>query len=344
MKKYVRLKLLNTFSIDVLAKYVIKIYHEYVLLKMWRKFFNQGIPILILGGGSNVLFLENYVGIILLNRIKGILVTENKKTWKLHIGAGEKWSELVTYTISNNLPGLENLADIPGFVGAAPIQNIGAYGVELSQICEYVDVLELKNGKKIRFTAAECNFQYRDSIFRKYFNKYAIIFVGLQLLKHWNPVLKYHELADFRNRQVTSYQIFNFISLIRKKKLPDPIIFGNAGSFFKNPIVNIKVMHHLLKIYPKVPYVLQGNDKIKLSAGWLIERCRLKGYIFGEAAVYYKQALILINVRQMATGTEIAALAFYVYNRVLEEFNIHLKPEVRFIGNYGEVCPNKLFI
>lgn len=344
MKRYVCLKLLNTFAIDVLAEYVVTVYDEKTLLDFWRRFFNRDIPILILGGGSNVLFLEDYTGIILLNRIKGFFVTESEEAWKLHIGAGEKWDDLVVYTLNNNMPGLENLGCIPGFVGSAVIQNIGAYGVELSQICEYVDVLELKNGRKIRFTAAECDFQYRDSIFKKYLNRYVIVFVGLKLLKKWKPVLKYHELSCFLDYQVTPLQIFNFIYLIRKKKLPNPSIFGNAGSFFKNPIIDIKEANYLFQYYPNIPYFLQKNDKIKLSAGWLIECCQLKGYKFGEAAVYYKQALVLINVRQMATGTEIAALAFYIYKKVLKKFNICLQPEVRFIGSCGEINLQEFFV
>lgn len=344
MEKFVSLKFLNTFAINVLASYVVTVYDEYALLKFWGKSFHQDMPVLILGEGSNVLFLENYVGIILLNRIKGIFIAENKDYWKLHVGAGEKWNDLVIFTLNNNMPGLENLACIPGYVGAAPIQNIGAYGVELSQICEYVDVLDLRNGNRIRFTAVECNFQYRDSIFKQYVNKYVIIFVGLRLHKHWKPTLRYHKLACLNSARVTPYQIFNLIYVMRKKKLPNPKIFGNAGSFFKNPIVDVKVAQSLLQIYPDIPHFLQKDNKIKLSAGWLIEHCQLKGYVLGEAAVYYKQALVLVNVRQIATGTEIAALAFYIYKRVLHEFNICLQPEVRFMGNIGELNPKKLFM
>lgn len=344
MSMRVPLKYLNTFSIDVSAKCVITIHNEYMLLKIWSRYFNQGIPVLILGGGSNVLFLENYIGVVLLNRIKGIFITENEKVWRLHIGAGEKWSELVIFTINKNMPGLENLAFIPGYVGSASIQNIGAYGVELSQVCEYVDVLELKNGKKIRFYSSECEFQYRSSIFRKYFNEYAVVYVGLRLFKHWKPVLKHNEFSIFRSFQITYRQIFNLVYLMRKKKLPNPNRIGNAGSFFKNPVVSIKLMQNLFHKYPNIPYVYQTSDRIKLSAGWLIEYCSLKGCMFGEAAVYHKQALILINIRQMAVGTEIAALALYIYNKVFKEFNICLQPEVRLINSYGEINPKKLFI
>lgn len=344
MEKKVRLKLLNTFAIDVLADCVIRIHDEHTLLKVWRRFVDLSVPVLILGGGSNVLFLGDYVGTVILNRIKGIFVTEYEEIWRLHIGAGEKWHELVVYTLRKNMPGLENLAYIPGYVGSAVIQNIGAYGVEFSQFCEYVDVLELENDRKIRFTAIECDFHYRGSIFKNYLNKYAIIFVGLRLYKKWKPTLKYCELICLNNRQVTPFSIFNFIYLIRKKKLPNPIQFGNAGSFFENPILDTKIVDNLLKKYPSIPYCYHMENKIKLSAGWLIERCNLKGCIFGEAAVYYKQALILINIRQMATGTEIAALAFFIYSNVLKKFNIFLRPEVRLIGNFGEIDPNQLFV
>ncbi|WHL24919.1 MAG: UDP-N-acetylmuramate dehydrogenase [Candidatus Blochmannia vicinus] len=344
MKHYIQLKLLNTFSINVFAKHVVTAHNECALLRFWKKAYNKGNPVLILGGGSNILFLENYIGTILLNRIKGIFVTENKMVWRLHVGAGEKWHELVTYTMNKNIPGLENLAYIPGYVGAAPIQNIGAYGVELSQICEYVDVIDLYNEKKIRFFHAECNFQYRDSIFRNCLKKYAIVSVGLKLNKKWKPVLDYHELIHLNRNRVTPRQVFNFINIIRQKKLPDPILVGNAGSFFKNPIVDISIARCLFQIYPNMPYYSQRDGKIKLSAGWLIERCQLKGCVFGEAAIHSKQSLVLINPRKIATGTEIAALALFIYKQVADKFNIYLQPEVRLIGNYGEINPKKLFI
>ncbi|URJ32872.1 UDP-N-acetylmuramate dehydrogenase [Candidatus Blochmannia vicinus] len=343
MKHYVHLKSLNTFSIDVFAKHVVTAHNECALLRFWKKAYNKRTPVLILGGGSNILFLENYIGTILLNRIKGIFITENKMAWRLHVGAGEKWHELVTYTINKNIPGLENLAYIPGYVGAAPIQNIGAYGVELSQICEYVDVIDLYNEKKIRFFRAECNFQYRDSIFKNCLKKYAIVSVGLKLNKKWKPVLSYHELTHLNKDSITPRQVFNFINIIRQKKLPDPILVGNAGSFFKNPIVDTNIARYLFQIYPNMPYYSQKNGKIKLSAGWLIERCQLKGYMFGEAAIHPKQSLVLINRRKIATGTEIAALALFIYNQVADKFNIYLQPEVRLIGNYGEINPKKLF-
>lgn len=343
-QNYNQLKTLNTFSVKATANYIVTVSDEFSLLKLWKQNRNIGKYVLIMGEGSNILFVDNYHGIVLLNRIKGIIIAENHTEWRLHVGSGEKWHDLVVYTINRNIPGLENLACIPGYVGAAPIHNIGAYGVELSQVCEYVDVLELSNGNKIRLYCRDCCFQYRDSIFAKNLYKYAIISVGLKLKKTWKPVLHYPELNNLKKNSVTSRQIFNLIVLIRHEKLPNPIINGNAGSFFKNPIISAKVAYSLSKIYPQIPYYKQSNGKIKLSARWLIEQCKLKGFSLGEASVYNKQAVILINTRQRATGTEIAALACYVHNVVINKFNIYLKPEVRFIGNKGEINPDSLFI
>lgn len=337
------IKSLNTFSIDVRVKQIITVYDESSLYEFWKKSRDRGNYVLILGEGSNVLFLENYQGVVLLNRIKGIFITENQTEWKLHVGAGEKWHELVMYTVNRNIPGLENLAYIPGCVGAAPINNIGAYGVELSQVCEYVDVLELHHGYKIRFNWYDCCFQYRGSVFKDHLYKYAIISVGLRLYKSWKPILHYPELRYLNVKFITLRQILNLIVLIRQSKLPDPVIYGNAGSFFKNPIINACTAYSLFKNYSDIPYYRRSDGTFKLLAGWLIEYCKLKGYTLGEVAVYYKQALVLINRRQKARGTEVAALALYIYNQVLRKFNICLNPEVRFIGNTGEVSPKRLF-
>lgn len=343
MTNYTQLKSFNTFSINAKADNIITIYDKLSLFKLWRQHQDNGKSILILGAGSNVLFLENYKGTVLLNRIKGIFITENNTEWKLHVGAGEKWNALVMYTITMNMPGLENLVCIPGYVGAAAIQNIGAYGLELSQVCEYVDVLDLIYGNIIRFYYHDCCFSYRNSIFKNCLDKYAIIFVGLKLNKHWKPILHYPELKSLNIDFATPIQILKLIILIRNKKLPDPIINGNAGSFFKNPIIDANFAQNLYRIYPKMPFYKQADGKIKLLAGWLIEQCKLKGYVLGEASVYFKQAVVLINTRQKATGTEIAALAFYVRNTVINKFNVYLQPEVRLIGNKGEINPDQLF-
>ncbi|UAJ65493.1 UDP-N-acetylmuramate dehydrogenase [Candidatus Schneideria nysicola] len=339
----VAIKSLNTFRMNVFAKRIVVALTEEDLLKAWRQatiLDNQ--PILILGGGSNVLFLENYMGTILLNRIRGITIKESKDAWYLYIHSGEIWNRLVNFSINQNMPGLENLAFIPGYVGTAPIQNIGAYGVEFCQFCEYVDILQLDNGKKYRLNKFECCFDYRESIFKhSYRNNYAIIAVNLRIDKIWKPIIHYNGLTHFNVNRVTPRQILNRIFLLRKRKIPNPLFQGNAGSFFKNPIVDAKTAKILKNKYKNIPIFSVKNNQFRLSAGWLIEKCQLKGYKMGNAEVYNKQALILVN-NGKATGTELILLAKYIRDKVSEKFSIWLEPEVRFIASQGEIDPYKI--
>ena len=194
------------------------------------------------------------------------------------------------------MPGLENLALIPGCAGSSPIQNIGAYGVELQRVCEYVDCIELETGRKQRLSAAECRFGYRDSIFKhEYQDRYAIVAIGLSLAKTWQPVLSYGDLTRLDPQTVTPQQVFDAVCHMRMTKLPDPKINGNAGSFFKNPIVSAQVAEALLAQFPHAPHYPQANGSVKLAAGWLIDQCELKGQRIGGAAVHRQQALVLIN-------------------------------------------------
>ncbi|AKC59765.1 UDP-N-acetylmuramate dehydrogenase [Blochmannia endosymbiont of Polyrhachis (Hedomyrma) turneri] len=338
IKNRVSLKSLNTFSLRVYADYVIKVYTEGDLLIFWNRFVQKGYSVLILGRGSNVLFLEDYCGVILLNRIKGIDLHEDKYYWYLHVCSGELWHELVVYSLKNNMPGLENLALIPGCVGAAPIQNIGAYGVELQKFCEYVDILNLDIGEKIRFTVDECQFGYRYSIFMEQFKfNYVIVAVGLKLSKTWRPVLNYIGLDKLNINSVTPVGIFNAVCIMRQYKLPDPLVFGNAGSFFKNPVINCALMDDLLNDYPDMPCFFYKQNLVKLSAGWLIENCNLSVSTCGYASIYKKQSLILININQQATAGEIVTLAGRIYEKVMDYFHISLEPEVRFIADFGEI-------
>lgn len=331
------LKLLNTFAVDVFAHNVAIANTEIELLTLWQESIVKNEPILLLGEGSNVLFLENFNGTVVLNRIKGIVASEDVDAWHLHVGAGELWHDLVIYTLDQNMPGLENLALIPGCVGSAPIQNIGAYGIEFHQFCEYVDVIHLVDGKRRRFSAIECQFGYRDSIFKHYFREnYAIVAVGLRLHKAWRPTLNYGELIHLDPNSITPRRIFDTVCVIRRSKIPDPKLIGNAGSFFKNPIVDANTAHRLQTLYPDAPNYLQTDGRVKFAAGWLIDHCQLKGYRIGDAAVHNNQALVLINVGQ-ATGSDIMALAKHVHQKVAEKFSIRLESEVRLIGAEGEV-------
>lgn len=253
------------------------------------------------------------------------------------MGAGENWHELVKYSLEQGMSGLENLALIPGCAGSAPIQNIGAYGIEFQRVCDYVDVLNLRTNEVFRLTADECQFGYRESIFKhSYRDGYAIIAVGLRLDKLWQPVLNYGDLAQLPRETVTPKQVFDSVCHMRKTKLPDPHETGNAGSFFKNPVVTAAVAAQIKAIFPDAPMYPQASGDMKLAAGWLIDRCDLKGFQVGGAAVHQKQALVLIN-KDHATSADVAMLAQAVRNRVAEKFDVWLEPEVRFISATGEV-------
>jgi len=330
------LKALNTFAIVADATEISTAHNPDELANAWLAAQKAKRPFLLLGEGSNVLFLEDFAGIVVLNRIKGIEVTERAEDWLLHVGAGENWHQLVIYTLKHNLPGLENLALIPGCVGSAPIQNIGAYGIELQSLCEYVDVMNLETRDVIRLPASECQFGYRESVFKHaYRDGYAIIAVGLRLSKNWHPKLTYGDLTRFEPTSVTPQQIFDSVCQMRRSKLPDPTVTGNAGSFFKNPIVNLTLAEKLKQQYPTMPYYPQEDGQVKLAAGWLVEQAGLKGFCLAGASVHQQQALVLIN-KEGATGDDVKALAKHVRNAVAGHFAVWLEPEVRFISSSGE--------
>lgn len=306
-------------------------------MKIWKKCKLSNIPYIILGEGSNVLFLENYSGIVIINQIKGIKVQEEKNFWLLHVFSGEKWHDLVKYTLRMGFLGLENLALIPGCVGSAAIQNIGAYGLEIKNVCQYVDIISLESGKIIRFKKKLCNFSYRNSIFKyKYNNGYAVISVGIKIKKKWNPIIFPLLLKSKKILKINAYKIFNIICQIRKKKLPNPKKLGNAGSFFKNPIIKLQKAEKILSSYVNVPYYIQKNGYIKISAAWLIEKYNFKNIKIGDAAIYKKQKLILINLKN-AKSREILKLAEIIQKCILEKFEILLEPEIDFINSLGKI-------
>lgn len=331
------LKPWNTFGIQRNAHQIVRANNAQQLLDAWQNATENGEPVLILGEGSNVLFLEDFAGTVIVNRIMGIDVEERADSWHLHVGAGENWHQLVQYTLEKGMAGLENLALIPGCVGSSPIQNIGAYGIELKNVCEYVDCIELVTGMAQRLTAEECRFGYRDSIFKhEYQDRYAIVGVGLRLAKAWKPILTYGDLTRFDPATVTPRDVFDSVCHMRMAKLPDPKVNGNAGSFFKNPVISSETAAALLAGWPTAPHYPQPDGSVKLAAGWLIDQCQLKGTSVGGAAVHQQQALVLINQRD-ATSDDVIKLAHHVRQRVGEKFNVWLEPEVRFIGRTGEV-------
>lgn len=331
------LKPWNTFGIQRNANNIVRAENAQQLLDAWKTATENHQPVLILGEGSNVLFLDDFAGTVIVNRISGIDVTETDDSWHLHVGAGENWHNLVQFTLEHGMAGLENLALIPGCAGSSPIQNIGAYGIELKHVCEYVDCIELATGKAIRLTAEQCRFGYRDSIFKhEYQDRYVIVSVGLRLAKQWQPVLTYGDLTRLDPQTVTPREVFDAVCHMRMTKLPDPKVNGNAGSFFKNPVISSETAQTLLAQWPNAPHYPQADGSVKLAAGWLIDQCQLKGAVEGGAAVHRQQALVLINENN-ATSEDVVRLAHHVRQCVGDKFNVWLEPEVRFIGRTGEV-------
>lgn len=234
------------------------------------------------------------------------------------------------------MPGLENLALIPGTVGAAPIQNIGAYGVEFCDVCDWVEYLDVESGDLLRLTVDECEFSYRESIFKGSLRDKAVITaVGLRLPKAWQPKLAYGPLQSFNAETVTPREIFDRVCEVRSEKLPNPEVLGNAGSFFKNPIVSASVYIELAQRFPSIVGYAQPDGDVKLAAGWLIEHAGLKGFALGNAGVHAKQALVLVNLGH-ATGQDICRLALHVIARVNEVFGVKLEAEPRIMGLTGE--------
>ncbi|EJD6673487.1 TPA: UDP-N-acetylmuramate dehydrogenase [Providencia rettgeri] len=331
------LKPFNSFGIDAKALSVFIVENKQSLHQQWLKAKSDNLPVLLLGGGSNVLFVEDFDGIVIINQLKGIEIAECGDYWHVHVQAGENWHQLLETLLQKGVYGAENLALIPGCAGSAPIQNIGAYGVELKDICDYVDILSLETNQETRITASECQFGYRDSIFKhKYQYGYAIVSIGLKFAKMWEPKLTYGDLAQFNPETVTPKQVFDAVCQTRRNKLPDPKITGNAGSFFKNPVVSAEQAAKIKQQNPSCPQYIQDDGSVKLAAGWLIDQCGLKGHEIGGAAVHTQQALVLINKHQ-ATGMDVVNLAKYVSQSVAKRFGIILEPEVRFIGRHGEV-------
>ncbi|SQD79224.1 UDP-N-acetylmuramate dehydrogenase [Moritella yayanosii] len=290
---------------------------------------------LILGGGSNLLFCDDFDGLVIRICLTGITVNEAAEdAVYLHVAAGENWHEFVQWTLAQGYDGLENLALIPGVVGAAPVQNIGAYGVELKDVCDYVDVLDIDTLMVRRYTPADCQFGYRDSIFKGELKDSAVITaVGIKLHKPWIAKINYGPLASLGDK-TSALAIFKQVCLTRQQKLPDPNKLGNAGSFFKNPIINKTQFNAIAVLHPNILHYPAGGD-IKLAAGWLIDQCALKGYQQGGAQVHTEQALVIVNTGT-ATAADIVALAKHIQTTVQTRFGVELQHEVRFMGRDGE--------
>ncbi len=336
MRENVSLKNLNTFGIEAKARYFIEINSEDELKSFLLQHKKTALPLLVMGGGSNMLFFKDFDGIVLKNNLNGISVVEENETYvKVRVGAGEVWHNVVMWSVEKNLGGLENLSLIPGTAGAAPIQNIGAYGVEIKNSLVAVEAMAIDSAEKKVFSNQECEFGYRNSVFKNAVKgKYIITAIILELKKQPQFKTEYgaiqSELEKLGITTLSVKAISDAVIAIRKSKLPDPAMIGNAGSFFKNPEITDKEFEKIKQQHPNIPHYPAGENKIKLAAGWLIEQCGWKGFREGDAGCHKNQALVLVNYGN-ATGAEIYNLALKIKESVYNHFGVHIEPEVNII-------------
>lgn len=289
--------------------------------------------VLWLGGGSNILFMQDFDHLVVRICNRGIRKTdEDDRRVLIEAQAGENWHEFVQQTLAEGYSGLENLSLIPGTVGASPVQNIGAYGIEVKDRIHSVRCYDLLTKQFVILNNADCRFAYRDSLFKQAGKKrYVITAVTFALDKNFTPNLRYGDLAatvaeHCAGREPTARDVAAAVCQIRRSKLPDPSVLGNVGSFYHNPIVSAQQAAELLAEYPTMPHYPQPDGRVKLAAGWLIDQCSLKGYAVGGAAVHDKQALVLVN-RNQATAADVAALSAHICQTVQAAFGVSLKPE-----------------
>ena len=346
VEKNVPLQAFNTFGIVAKALSLVRLQTQADIDALLADEALAGAPKFILGGGSNIVLTGDVKPLVLKVDILGKrLVSETAKAWIVEAGAGETWHDLVTWTLENGYPGLENLALIPGSVGASPVQNIGAYGVELQDRFESLDAVDLTTGQRFTLNAAQCAFGYRDSVFKHASNqaprpgfgladKALITHVRLALPKNWKPVLGYADIEKKRLQagidNPSALQIYDWVCEIRRAKLPDWRVLGNAGSFFKNPTVSAEQCLDIIEREPKIVHYVLADGSVKLAAGWLIDACGWKGKHIGNAGVYERQALVLINrggTANPVTGGEVMTLAKSIQTSVYERFGIMLEHE-----------------
>ncbi|GIX23240.1 MULTISPECIES: UDP-N-acetylmuramate dehydrogenase [Caldimonas] len=328
----VSLKPYNTFGLPAQAQRLVRITSDADVRAVLADPVLGPAPKFVLGGGSNIVLTRDLTAVVLKVEVRGRRIVEQRPdAWIVEAGAGESWHELVAWTLAQGLPGLENLALIPGTVGAAPVQNIGAYGLELKDRFESLDAVDLVTGRSVTLDAAMCRFGYRDSIFKQALaGKSLITRVRLRLPRPWQPVLGYLDLqrrvAETGITAPDARQVFDWVCAIRRAKLPDPAVMGNAGSFFKNPVVTPEQCRDIIGRDPAIVHYPMPDGTFKLAAGWLIDACGWKGKTVGRAGVYEKQALVLVNLGG-ARGAEVVTLARAIQESVYGRFGIRLEPE-----------------
>jgi len=337
VKENVDLFPFNTFGIHAEARYLVTVATVEEAREVFKSNWFAELPWLILGGGSNILLTKDFEGLVIKNEIGGIsVVREDDATLELKVGSGENWHRLVMYCVEHGLGGIENLSLIPGTVGAAPMQNIGAYGVEIREVIRSVEAIEMKTGKIKVFDPEECAFGYRESVFKQHLkDRFFISSVTLSLTKKGHRFnISYgaiREVLTEKNvRDLNIRAISDAVTDIRKRKLPDPSEIGNAGSFFKNPTIDPEHFEALKKVYPAIPSFQGEKNLVKIPAAWLIEQCGWKGKTLDNIGVHKHQPLVLVNYGN-GDGKKILQLAMDIQSSVREKFGIVLQPEVNVI-------------
>jgi UDP-N-acetylmuramate dehydrogenase len=325
----------NTFGIDVKCRRFIEFESVDELLQIVNSLTDADKPLLVLGGGSNMLFTADYEGTVLHSAIKGHVAVQTDEGIMLRCGSGEVWDDIVSLCVSNRMYGAENLSLIPGDVGASAVQNIGAYGAEAKDIILKVEAVDLQTGKMCEFTNEECEYAYRKSKFKgEWRNRFVITYVTYKLSEVFCPCLDYGNIrAELEKRNIkvpTAEQLRNVIIDIRNEKLPDPKVEGNAGSFFMNPVVPKAKYEELVARFGNVPHYSVDDNNEKIPAGWMIDQCGWKGKSLGKAGVHSRQALVLVN-RGGAEGKDIVALCDAIKRDVRDKFGIDIVPEVNII-------------
>lgn len=334
IKQNYSLEMHNTFHLPVKTRWFLEYDNEHdIVTALSDEYFMECVKMHI-GAGSNLLFLNDYNGIVLHSRIRDLaVVREDDEHVYVRVGSGLIWDDFVRYAVSNGLGGVENLSDIPGEVGAAAIQNIGAYGAEIKDVVETVEAYHIPTLEKRVFSNADCRYAYRSSIFKtEYDNQYIVAYVTMRLDKKPCFSLAYGNLeAELaRYPEIDLASVREAVRAVRSRKLPDPAVMGNAGSFFMNPVIDKTQFEELKTRYPDMPFYETGG-RFKIPAAWLIEQCGFKGKAYGCAGVYEKQALVLVNLGG-ADGSEIALLADRIMETVAARFGVELKPEVKYIA------------
>jgi UDP-N-acetylmuramate dehydrogenase len=336
IQQNVSLKNFNTFGVDVNARYFAEINHEGELVELFMDPQWQQTERLVIGGGSNMLLISDFDGLVIRMNIRGIEHRINHEEVFIEAGAGEVWNDLVNFCVARNYAGLENLSLIPGSVGASPIQNIGAYGVELKDVFNSCKAFEIATGQFKTFSKDDCKFSYRESVFKDELKgQYIIVSVKFQLSLIPNLNLSYGAIAqELANRHViepTIKDVSQVVSHIRVAKLPDPSTIGNAGSFFKNPVITVAEFEPLQAKFPEIVNYPAGEGYIKLAAGWLIEQCGWKGKVIGHTGTWKNQALVLVN-HGGATGEEVYSFSSQIIDSVYTKFGVTLQREVNIIN------------